>query len=376
MHLGLIIYGRLDTLSGGYLYDRRLVAYLRGQGDTVEIISLPWSGYGRHLTHNFSRSLFDRLRHASFDGLLQDELNHPSLFWMNQRLREATAYPLISIVHHLRASEARPAWQNRAYGWVEGQYLNTVDGFIYNSQTTKTAVTQRLRTQKPSVIAYPAGDRFAPTVAPAEIASRAQEEGPLRLVFVGNLIPRKGLHTLLAALTLLPPESWELIVVGETAVNPTYARTIERQARQLNGPVRFLGAISDAELAQQLKQSQLLVVPSDYEGFGIVYLEGMGFGLPAIASTAGAAREIITDGVDGFLVGVGETAVLANRILTLHKDRACLTQMGAAALKRYHAHPTWDDSMAKIRQFLLSQTRNRVFMKNPVSPMQGRNDDD
>ena len=53
MKIGLIIYGSLDTLSGGYLYDRMLVDYLRAQGDTVEIISLPWRNYAAHLTDNF-----------------------------------------------------------------------------------------------------------------------------------------------------------------------------------------------------------------------------------------------------------------------------------------------------------------------------------
>ena len=49
MRIGLIIYGSLDTLTGGYLYDRLLVEHLRRQGDHVDIISLPWRTYGRHL---------------------------------------------------------------------------------------------------------------------------------------------------------------------------------------------------------------------------------------------------------------------------------------------------------------------------------------
>jgi len=52
MKLGFTIYGSLETLSGGYLYDRKLVEYLRSQGDAVEIISLPWRNYTAHLTDN------------------------------------------------------------------------------------------------------------------------------------------------------------------------------------------------------------------------------------------------------------------------------------------------------------------------------------
>ncbi len=58
MKIGLVIYGSLDTLSGGYMYDRMLVDYLRAEGDTVEIISLPWRNYAAHLTDNLSFRLW------------------------------------------------------------------------------------------------------------------------------------------------------------------------------------------------------------------------------------------------------------------------------------------------------------------------------
>ena len=140
MHIGLIIFGSLDTISGGYLYDRKLVEHLRAFGDEVEIISLPWSGYGRHLSFNFSRGLLNRLKSANFDLLLQDELNHPSLLWLNGRLRPTISYPIISIVHHLRSSEVHPPRLLPLYRWVERRYLRSVDGFVCNSQTTKRTV--------------------------------------------------------------------------------------------------------------------------------------------------------------------------------------------------------------------------------------------
>src|SRR5512141_1954143 len=79
MKIGLIIYGSLDTLSGGYLYDRKLVEYLRAQDDTVKIISLRWRNYFAHLTDNCTFHLPPDL-----DILIQDELNHPSLIGANQ----------------------------------------------------------------------------------------------------------------------------------------------------------------------------------------------------------------------------------------------------------------------------------------------------
>ena len=79
MRIGLVIYGTLETQSGGYLYDRRLVAHLRAAGDEVEILSLPWRNYAAHLGDSFSRAWAERLRAARVDELLEDELNHPSL---------------------------------------------------------------------------------------------------------------------------------------------------------------------------------------------------------------------------------------------------------------------------------------------------------
>jgi hypothetical protein len=111
MKIGFLIYGSLDTLSGGYLYDRKLVEYLRSQGDTVEIISLPWRNYAAHLTDNFRFSL-----PRGLDLLIQDELNHPSLLSAN---RKPHPYPAISLVHHLRCSELRPKWQNLFYRAIE-----------------------------------------------------------------------------------------------------------------------------------------------------------------------------------------------------------------------------------------------------------------
>ena len=357
MKIGLIIYGRLQTLSGGYLYDRKLVEHLQAQGDTVEIISLPWEGYSRHLLHNFWFALGEQLRQAEFDILLQDELNHPSLFWLNRKIRSQIHYPIISIVHHLRSCETRPGWQNWLYRQVEQRYLASVDGFIFNSQTTRQVVQALVGISQPNVVALPAGDRFPLKLTPQQIEARARQLGPLRLLFVGNLIPRKGLHTLLEAVATLPQTDWQLDVVGDMAVDPRYTQQIQQTITRhnLTHNVTLHSSLNDEALGQQLAHSHLLVVPSRYEGFGIVYLEGMGFGLPAIGGRGGAAHEIISEGVNGFLVDGGSevgTAVLRQHLHTLHHNRDQLSQMSLAAQERFQAHPTWQHSMAQIRRFL------------------------
>ena len=361
MKIGLIIYGSLETISGGYLYDRKLVNYLRASGDEVEIISQPWSAYGRHLGHNFSREMLGRLRDARFDVLLQDELNHPSLVWLNGRLRHTITYPIISIVHHLRSSEVHPRGLMPVYQQVERRYLRSVDGFVFNSQTTKREVEKMTGREKPHVVATPAGDRFQPVISSEEIVARCRETGPLRLLFVGNVMARKGLHVLVVALAQLPKIDWRLDVVGETAVDPAYSQRIQQQITQagLADRITLHGPLPDEELAHHYRQSHLLVVPSQYEGFGIVYLESMSFGLPAIGTTSGAAGEIIRDGENGFLIGEGETSVLSHRIHHLQQNRDELTRLSLNARQSFLTWPTWDDSMSKIRAFMHQTIQRR-----------------
>lgn len=358
MHVGLIIYGDLEVISGGYLYDKVLVEHLQGAGDTVEVVSLPWRDYTRHLTDNFSSALHKRLRAAKFDVLIQDELNNPSLFQLNHNLRRQIDYPIVSIVHHLRSSEYRPAWQNALYRQIERVYLRSVDGFIFNSQTTQGVVEELVGSRRPAVVAYPAGDRWQIDITPEDIATRARADGPLRILFIGNIIARKGLHTLLNALALLSKQSWQLTIIGSPEVDPDYARSINRQIEQhgLADRITLTGALHGDAIAGHYRASHLLVVPSTYEGFGIVYLEGMGFGLPAIASTAGAAHEIITPGQDGFLIEPGDAETLAQHIRELNTDRDRLLNMSLAARSRFHRHPTWEASAGSVRQFLLSLT--------------------
>jgi glycosyltransferase involved in cell wall biosynthesis len=347
MRIGLIIYGSLDTLSGGYLYDRKLVEYLRSQGDTVEIVSLPWRNYAAHLTDNLSFSLPKNL-----DILIQDELNHPSLIYAN---RGKHPYPIISLVHHLRCSELRPKWQNAFYRIVEERYLQGVDGFIFNSKTTKNVVQQLVGNNKPSVIAYPPTDRFGEPVSEEEIIARAQTN-PLRILFLGNVIERKGLHTLLKAASI-QPSMFRVDVIGSLDSEPEYTRQIQRIIEQnhLSSFVFLHGSLAKGLLVEKMRQSNILIVPSSYEGYGIVYLEGMCFGLPAIGTTVGAASEIITDGIDGFLIEPENMDLLANRLKVLNEKREILIRMSLAARERYLRQPRWEEIAGRIREFLLKQ---------------------
>jgi glycosyltransferase involved in cell wall biosynthesis len=359
MRLGLVIYGSLATQSGGYLYDRRLVEHLRAAGDEVEIFSLPCRGYPAHLGQNWLPEFRRRLRSAAVDVLLQDELNHPSLFWLNRRLREESRFPLISIVHHLRDSEEHPRAWRPFYRWIERAYLGTLDGAVYNSASTRRAVGKLLGRTPAGVVVTPAGDRFGAGISASEIAARMAAEPP-RILFVGNLIPRKGLMALLRALARLGDLGWQLRVAGRTDADPAHSAAVRRTAETLGigRRVLFLGSLSDADLETEMRQAHLLAVPSQFEGFGIVYLEGMGFGLPAIGAAAGGASEIIADGVSGRLVDPEDIGALESGLRSMLSDRERLLRMSLAARRRFDDFPGWGIQMEKARQFLLGQTQN------------------
>jgi glycosyltransferase involved in cell wall biosynthesis len=300
-----------------------------------------------HLTDNLRVQL-----PVNVDILIQDELNHPSLIFAN---RAKHKYPVISLVHHLRCSELRPEWQNIFYRWVEQKYLQSVDGFIFNSRTTETVVNSLVKTRKPNIVAYPPTDRFGEPISEQEIIERANRD-ELRILFVGNLIHRKGLHTLLKAVSI-QPSAFRVDVVGSLTSELQYAKQIQEFIvyNHLSSFVFLHGPLDKEPLIEKLKNAHVLVVPSSYEGFGIVYLEGMCFGLPAIGTTAGAAGEIITNEVEGFLIEPEDAQELANKLKTLHERRDVLVQMSLAARARYLRQPKWEETAGRIHEFLLKR---------------------
>lgn len=356
LKIGLIIYGNLNILSGGYLYDKKLVSYLREEGVEVTIFSQPLDTYLAHLKDNLSTSFFQAIYNYAPDILLQDELNHPSLFLMNRALKKHLNCPIISIVHHLYNSESSEVRWKRLLPWVEQRYLKTVDGFIFNSQTTQRTVEDFLMDRNlKSTVAYPGKDNLTFDLDEQTIECRSRREKPLNLIFVGNIITRKSLHVLINSLALLPPSEWQLTVVGDRGVNPAYTKRIDGLIYnlQLAESVQFVGKVSRKTLQKHLEKSDVLVVPSVYEGFGIVYVEALGAGLPVIAGKAGGATEIIKSGENGYLVSQN-TYQLANIINRFIENRSLLTAMSLAAYESYDRFPTWDKSMARALTFIKS----------------------
>jgi len=363
MRIGLLIFGDINTQSGGYLYDRQLVAYLRAQGDTVEILSLPQSSYIDNLRCGIIPA---ELVESELDILIQDELVYPRMFNINSKLKVRLSCPIVSLVHLLDSS--RPQGLGRRYvaRWAEHRYLRSVDGLILNSRHTRQLVCELLQGNiPPHVIAVPAADHQAPLSAETcgvEIGGGKAAEGrtdsknpKLNILYVGNVIHQKGLHVLLEALGHMQRGHFRLTVAGRLDMEPAYVKRIYTTIRRKNleRMVRFAGSLNSNSLISCYQEHDVMVLPSVNEAYGIVYIEAQQFGLPIIGTFAGGAREIIQPGINGYLIEPGDSNALAGFLTLLHNNRAHLKMLGANALRYYRQHPRWDNSCALIRAFLL-----------------------
>jgi glycosyltransferase involved in cell wall biosynthesis len=351
MHVGLLIYGDINTQSGGYLYDRKLVAGLQQLGDTVEIISLPHRSYLRELCQQASLGSLVR---PGLDVMIQDELVHPSVWRINHQLKQQTGIPLAGLVHLFSACARQPLYRAWLHRLAEQRYIRSVDGLILNSRNTLQQACELVgRDNLPAhVVAVPAGNNFTSTSHKSDAAAT----GPLRLLYAGNVIRQKGLHILLKALASLPRQDYKLTVAGRLDMEPGYVNAIRKQIKQLQleSQVVLTGPQQSAELASTYQTHQLFVLPSVNEAYGIVYIEAQQFGLPVIGTTAGGAGEIITDDYNGYLIQPDDSATLGRLLASLHADRTKLQTLGNNAQAAYRQHPTWEDTCRTIRTFLIN----------------------
>jgi glycosyltransferase involved in cell wall biosynthesis len=355
MHVALVIYGSLEEVSGGFLYDRQLLEHLQQRGHRATIIALPWRSYARSLPDNWSRHLLRTFRNHAFDLILQDELVHPSFFQINRRLRRAARIPIVSLIHLLRSSsESGSSWQQHLYRWIERYYLAGIDGFIYVNRHIEARVRAMLQANPPGVVANPAGDHLSVELTSEQIRRRAQCPGPLNIVFVGNLTPLKGLHLLLEALRHLPLDTWRLTVIGALDRDAAYVRRVRQHITDAGwaANVTVSGVLSNAEVGSHLTHSDVFAVPSNPESYSIAYLEAMRHGLPIMAHAQSDSADLVEHGISGWCIQPDDIGGFARHLRTLAHDRHRLAQMSLAARRRFASLPTWTQSMDRAVRFL------------------------
>jgi glycosyltransferase involved in cell wall biosynthesis len=209
---------------------------------------------------------------------------------------------------------------------------------VASSFSRQILVNQQIRPDRIKVIPYGIDTiRFHPAMP--------GDHPTLRLLFVGRVERLKGLQDLLEAVQALRAEglALELTVCGALVD----AALLERYP----GICRYAGQLSAAEIPEMYRQSDIFVFPSHLDGFGFVLLEAMASGLPVITTPHTAGPDLITDGVEGYIVPVQAVAALKERIRMLAADRALCRTMGQAARKRAEGF-TWDHYNRRIGDML------------------------
>lgn len=130
--------------------------------------------------------------------------------------------------------------------------------------------------------------------------------------------------------------------------------------------VRFRGTTDDATLRQCYRECDVFVLPSDGEGFGIVYLEAMAHAKPVIAASSRAVPEVVKHGETGLLVDYDNAEQLANSIVTLCLDQPRRKEMGAAGLRRLQDHFTFEQFKERLRELLAGKVANSAMVNAPL----------
>jgi len=168
---------------------------------------------------------------------------------------------------------------------------------------------------------------------------------PFRILFVGGIGQRKGIKYLLEAYQRIRNPGTELVLVGPMGKS---AKPLARY----NAIFKYLGRLDQRDVVKEMYKAHVLVLPSVFEGFGLVIPEAMATGMPVIASTHSVGPEIIRDGRDGFILAPDDVDGLAKKLewLAGHRDDAC--RMGREASERAQ-EITWEAHAARLREILL-----------------------
>ncbi len=165
------------------------------------------------------------------------------------------------------------------------------------------------------------------------------------VVYVGRIVARKGVDTLVEAFTLLPRrlDARLVIVGGEPGGSPEAARLSElADDLGISERVSFAGSRPQEDLRHYYGAADVAVSVPHYEPFGMTPLEAMACATPVVGARVGGIKTSVADGETGYLVPPRDPEALADRILRLLSDPPLRLRMGRAARRRIEEHYTWE----------------------------------
>jgi glycosyltransferase involved in cell wall biosynthesis len=350
-HCGLDPEARL----GGEVYEREVLKALADRGMVFDILlarhkRFPegvanWTvhrlpiGRGLHwcvaplLLPPYIKRVYDATR---FDVLRAHSLRYIGPAALRARRLYRLDVPIIAHHHHLD--------DGRLNSLIEGPVMRSVERVVVGSEFAKRQASEVLGvpTRKLSVAYYGVERRFEPAPKPEALVQRLGIGGQIVALFMGGLEPRKNLGFLLDVWADVVRERPDvrLVVAGS---GPDQAR-LQGRARRLGleRHVLFTGHLPEPEKVDYYRAADLLVFPSLMEGFGLVVVEAMSCGLPAIISNRGSLPELLCDGEGGFVCDPGDRETFVRSILRLASEPDLRRKFGTANRERVDRMFRWD----------------------------------
>ncbi len=328
--LAFAVPGDLSTPTGGYAYDRRMIAELGSLGWQVDLVDLgegfPYpSDATRKTAHERLLAIPDD-RIVVVDGLALGVL--PETAQMLNRL--------LALVHHPLAVES-------GIGAKQAEKLRTSEKTALSAARHVVVTSSATARQLASHYAVPA-ERITiarPGCDPVPPAQRSHDD-TARLLSVGAVIPRKGYDVLIAALATISELPWSLTIVGDCTRNPTAAARLNADIERhgLGGRVAVLGAVSPQRLSELYAQADIFALASRFEGYGMAYAEAIAHGLPVIGTIAGAIPSTVPSDA-GLLVVPDDASAFAAALRRLVGDANERQRFASAARAAARQLPTW-----------------------------------
>jgi glycosyltransferase involved in cell wall biosynthesis len=193
-------------------------------------------------------------------------------------------------------------------------------------------------------------DRITVAEPGTDRASRAHGTGsPVHIVAVGSVVTRKAYDVLVRALAGVQGRSWRLTIAGPADRSPAALDVLRHAIHEtgLGDRIALVGPLPSPELDSLYAQADLFVLPSLYEGYGMVLAEAMARGLPIVCTTGGAAAETVPDDA-ALKVPPGDERALAQAIGRALDDERLRKRMGDASWAAGQKLPSWDDTARTI----------------------------
>jgi glycosyltransferase involved in cell wall biosynthesis len=330
--------GDLATPTGGYGYDRRMIAELTDLGWQVDLLDLgegfPWPDAATRANAD-ARLLAVPAGHIiAVDGLALGVLPETAAGLAGRN-------PLLALVHHPLALEwGLSMSQADALRESERAALASVQGVVVTSAATARLVASDYAVPGERItVARPGSD-------PVPLA-QGNNDGTVRLLSVGAVVPRKGFDVLVAALATLTDLNWQLTIAGDRTRDRDCAELLDAAIARhgLGDRIAVPGAVSAPRLEALYAKADVFALASHFEGYGMAYAEAIAHGLPVIGSRAGAIPETVPPDA-GLLVTPGDIAAFATALRRVIGDADLRRRLAEAARAAAPRLPAWQQSAA------------------------------